>query len=98
MWVVVSNSQYGDEKLFLVDRTKVQKKWWTLNLNEAVRFKDRSQAEKQVSKLHLNSPEVISMGEAFKISEKNREIELLRDLERSVYSDHPFSSDALGQW
>lgn len=98
MWVIVSDSQYGDEKLFLVDRTKVRKKWWTLKLNEAVKFRDKSQAEKQISKIYLNRPKIVTLEEALSISDKNKQIETLQDLERSMYSDHPFSSDALGQW
>ncbi len=98
MWVIVSDSQYGDERLFLVNRTVVKNKWWTLKLSEAVKFRDRSQAEKQLSKIYLNNPEIVSIDEARLISEKNDRIELVRDLGRSAYSDHPFSSEGLGQW
>ena len=73
--------------LFLVDRKKNKKAWWTYNLFDAMEFIKERAADYSTNRLFYNNPRVINSAEAQKLENEN-------DLN---YSEHPFSSDALGQ-
>lgn len=77
--------------LFLVDRRKTKKAWWTYDCDEAMRFEKKEAALTQARKLRYKSPEVISFETAKKLSKENDR--------RYDYDalEHPFSSEALGQ-
>lgn len=76
--------------LFLVDRKKTKKHWWTMDLINAMAFRLRSAAEYSANRLKYKNPCVVDYNEAKKMEQDNTWN--LNQLEV-----HPFSSDALGQ-
>jgi len=71
---------------FLVDRSQSRKQWWTKTLELAMIFRKASAANIQCRKLHHNHPQVVPLSAALDFEAENIET-----------SDHPFSSEALGQ-
>ena len=89
-YVVMTHGRKG-MFLFLVDRTKTKKQWWSYEWNDAMQFHKESAAQIQASKLRYKEPTVITINEAIRLSkenDKNYDYEAM---------EHPFSSDALGQ-
>lgn len=84
-YVIMTNGKNG-KILFLVDRSKIKKRWWSYDWSEAIQFHKLSAAEIQKSKLSFNDPEIITVEQAIKFSADN---ELYHE-----YDDHPFSSEA----
>ena len=75
--------------LFLADRSKTKKQWWTYDLILAIAFYKESAAKIQVNKLRFKRPEVVNYNEALEIEKEN-------DYKTSM-EEHIFSSEALGQ-
>lgn len=76
--------------LFLVDRSRTKKHWWTTSLVDAMAFKKESAAEYSAKRLRYKNPCVVSYKEAIIIEREN-------DFTNVMLEEHPFSSDALGQ-
>ena len=94
-YFVITDSRYNeDQTLFLVDRNKTKRKWWTTGLTQAIEFKKKDAADKAARKLIHNNARVVNKRTAVTLSGFNDRIES----NRFIYDDHPFSSDALGQW
>ena len=89
-YVVMTNGRKG-MYLFLVDRKKINNRWWSTDWSDAMQFQKESAAGIQAAKLKYKSPEVISIDTAIQLSKEN---DKNFDYESLV---HPFSSDALGQ-
>jgi hypothetical protein len=94
-YIVVQNArEKGSRYLFLVDRSACKSKWWTPTLGIAMVFEKESAANIQASKLRKNHPRVVSVGRAMEMEKINEQV-----ADRCAqFDDHPFSSDALGQW
>lgn len=73
--------------MFLVDRGRNKRKWWTYDLDEAIIFRKPEAALFQLRKLNHNNPSVISYKSA-KLIELNQ-----RDIV-DVIDDHDQSWDA----
>ena len=52
-WAITTN--YLKQELFLVDRSKTKKKWWTGNLDNIMIFEKESAARFQIRKYRHNS-------------------------------------------
>lgn len=91
MSYLVVTEGHKDTTLFLVDRRKTKKQWWTYSTCLAMKFNSRSEAQEQANKLIYKNPRVVSFQEAQKLENDN-------DYECSLNEEHPFSSEALGQW
>ena len=76
--------------LFLVDRTKTKKQWWTCDLALAMQFYKESAAKIQANKLRFKNPQVVNSNDAKRIENKNTHF-------AAIAEEHPFSSEALGQ-
>jgi len=57
-WVIAKESTKYCGYVFLVDRRRFKKKWWTSKLSEAMRFTSEFAAVTQCSKLKYGKPEV----------------------------------------
>ena len=91
MGYVVLTKGRNNMFLFLIDRTKTKKCWWSYDLHDVMIFHKHSAAQIQASKLKFKSPEVITIEEAKRLSAQND-----RNYPYEYY-EHPFSSEALGQ-
>ena len=89
-YIVMSNGRNG-MYLFLVDRKKINNRWWSTDWNDAMQFQKESAAKIQALKLKYKYPRVISINTAIELSKEN---DKNIDNESSI---HPFSSDGLGQ-
>ena len=76
--------------LFLVDRKKTKKQWWTYDLALAMQFYKESAAKIQANKLMYKNPQVVNFDEAKNMESENNYIV-------AILEEHPFSSEALGQ-
>ena len=68
MYVIKTSGKKGI--LFLVDRTKTEKYWWTYNLNLVMKFNSLIEADKVATNLKYNDATVITLDEAYKIRNK----------------------------
>lgn len=89
-YVVMTHGRKG-MFLFLVDRTKTKKRWWSYDWSDAMQFHKHSAAKIQSKKLRFKEPTVISINEAIRLSKEND-----RNYDYDAMG-HPFSSEALGQ-
>lgn len=71
-YCIIKESNNPYPYMGLVDRTKIKKRWWTLERTELMVFQKESAAQFQVSKLKYGNPKVVSYKEAVKaIAERN---------------------------
>lgn len=89
-YIVMTHGRNG-MYLFLVDRKKINNRWWSTDWSDAMQFQKESAAKIQAAKLKYKSPEVIRIDTAIELSKEN---DKNFDYESLV---HPFSSDGLGQ-
>ena len=88
-YYVVTSGQDGVH-LFLVDRKKTKKSWWTVSLDLAMEFDRHLAAMYSANRLRYKDPRVVGSVEAGKLEDENTQT--LADLDV-----HPFSSEGLGQ-
>ena len=86
----VTTQGRNNTTLFLIDRSLNKNKWWTASLPDAMAFKKESAAKYSARKLIYKSPEVVNYNEARILENRN-------DYNSSM-TEHPFSSEALGQY
>lgn len=86
----VTTKGRGKVTLFLADRTKTKSQWWCTDLSLAMAFIKRDAAEYSARRLRFKSPEVVSFAHAKQLERNNVYYE-------AENSEHPFSSEALGQ-
>ena len=86
----VTTQGRNNTTLFLIDRSFNKNKWWTTSLLDAMAFKKESAAKYSARNLVYKNPEVLNYNEA-KILENRNDY-------NSSMTEHPFSSDALGQY
>jgi hypothetical protein len=93
MYVIKTSGKKG--VLFLADRNKTQKYWWTYALHLVMKFTSLWEADKVARKYKFNDPTVITYDEACRIR---------RGIERDHIDNynpeddmHPLDSYSLGQ-
>ena len=89
----------SNELLFYVDRSKTKAFWWSYDLNFAMVFTSKDEAEKIASRLRYGQFEVITLREAVRLRndrDNQYEDERMNSFDPHDY-EHPFSSEALGQ-
>ena len=64
-FVIRKNSNRSMGFVFLVDRRKTKKKWWTKYISEAMRFESEYAANKQCEKLRYGNPTVCLASEFY---------------------------------
>ncbi|MDD4972498.1 MAG: hypothetical protein PHT07_23960 [Paludibacter sp.] len=81
----------GNITLFLVDRHKTKRQWWCTDLSLAMAFDKYSAAQYSADRLRYKHPDVVDFETARELERENMHNEVIN-------SEHPFSSEALGQW
>lgn len=77
MYVIKTTGKKGI--LFMADRTKTKRFWWTYAMNLVMKFTSKVEAWKVASRLRYNNAEVISLDEAYKIRENIEKIRESRE-------------------
>ncbi len=90
-YILMTNGR-NNMNLFLVNRAKIKSRWWSYDWADAIQFQSKEAAQIQAKKLRYKQPTVITTNEAIKLTKENEEN---YDYEEQ---EHPFSSDALGQY
>ncbi len=88
MFVIMAEGK-NNHAIFLVDRTRIKNKWWTQNLDDALKFQNETAAIVQRDKLKYNNPEVVTWKYA-------KEMEIESD--DIPDDDHPFSMEEGRGW
>ncbi len=88
----------SNDLLFYVDRAKTKRFWWSYDLKYAMIFTSKDAANSIKSKLNFGQFEVITLEDAKSLRLQKNENHKLMIASKELYEDHPFSSDALGQW
>lgn len=71
-WVVIQDAQRDTEKspfVYLVDRTKCRKLWWSEDARKAMLFNKQTAAEYQARRYHYNNVrvrQIVSMADGIK--------------------------------
>lgn len=68
MYVIKTSGTKGI--LFLADRNKTKRYWWTYAMNLVMKFKSLVEADKVATKLKYNNATVITLDEAYRIRAK----------------------------
>lgn len=68
MYVIKTNGEKGI--LFLADRNKTKRYWWTYAMNLVMKFKSLVEADRVATRLKYNNATVISLDEAYRIRER----------------------------
>ena len=89
MYVITTKSRKDPGiTLFLIDRTKTKKQWWSAELNNNTLYMRNKRAAVRIcTKLKHNNPQVISLEEARSIEKHNNRI---YDFIESFHDDNPF--------
>lgn len=74
-YVISTVSPRTGKTLFMVDRNKEQKGFWSLYLDDVYQYHLRQAAEKKAKTFQHNNPKVLSMNEARKICDAQRQEE-----------------------
>ena len=91
-YVVVTDSrELEGTKIFLVDRKKTRRRWWSTKLTNAMQFRKKSAALYQSSRYKHNNPQVITLTEAKIIEDNNVFKEVL-------YNNTPTLNKNLNSW
>jgi len=64
MYIIVSFPKYKTEEvnfLYLVDRNKTRKRWWTRNIDDAIKFESYDKALEVISKYKYRYPWLIEI-------------------------------------
>lgn len=70
MYVIATDSRRKDETLFMVDRNRQRASFWSNRLDDALKYGDKSAAQQKAAKLRFNSPRVLTLQDAAKISNR----------------------------
>lgn len=91
------NERCNTFSLFLADRSKTIQRWWTYKASEAFIYHSKEACEKKAKSLKFDSHRynVITEEEMRRLSDINA---LTKPYRQEFYGEHPFSSDALGQY
>lgn len=84
----------SDVLLFYVDRHLTKKFWWSYDLDYAMYFTSKDEAQKIVDGLKYGKFSIITEDKA---REMRKEVDREHERNHPEYDDHPFSSEALGQ-
>lgn len=71
MFVIACDSQKNNDVLFMVDRNKQTKSFWSYKLDDALIFRSLKVAQEKMSKLKYNNPRVINLDDAKSIELSN---------------------------
>jgi hypothetical protein len=82
---------HRDMTLFLIDRSRNKKHWWSYSTYDALEWLSKKAAEKHALKYRYKNVRVVERTVALQLEERNDRFFDYDALE------HPFSSDALGQ-
>lgn len=80
---IVMRHGRGGFKLFLINRNITHKRWWTIDLSDAIQFNKKTAAEYSARHLRFGDPEVITYSEAKEHESNNIHIE--------AEQEHPFA-------
>lgn len=65
-FVIATDSRRCDELLFMVDRSKQRKSFWSNRLDDVFVFSDRDAAKAKCRTLRFNNPRVMTLKDAWK--------------------------------
>ena len=95
MYVIKTIGKKGT--LFLVDRKKTKKYWWTYKIELAMIFLSIVTADKVATGYKYNSPTVITLDEAKRIRKKIEDKHYRCNFDDIENTMHPFDPYSLGQ-
>lgn len=81
MFVIATDSRRKNETLFMVDRNRQRASFWSNRLNDAMKYGDKSSAQKKAAALRFNRPRVLTLQEAARIA---GEQEMSRDFDQAM--------------
>lgn len=74
MYVIASDSPlHPGTVIFMVDRRKQHKSFWSNSTEDVFTFADRDSAVRKARKLQFNNPRVLTLGQANRISAKQQQ-------------------------
>ncbi len=73
-YVITTDSRKKDEVLFMVDRNKQKKSFWSNRLDDVFIFNDLSAAKRVCDGYKYNNPRVLTLNDASKISSYSKEV------------------------
>ena len=86
MFVVATHSRQGAETLFLVDRTKQRRSFWSNRTVDALVFPEKADAEAKARTLKFNNPRVIPWETAHRLATAVAKTAKLRAQERERWA------------
>jgi hypothetical protein len=94
-YVIATDSRKKDEVLFMVDRNKQRKSFWSNQLTD-VFVTDKAAADKIVAGLRFNNPRVLTLADAQRIVGGTQQASRRYPLDYEDFQDdiHPFSQEA----
>lgn len=81
-YIIACNSRNNNDVLFMVDRSKQHKSFWSYKLDDALKLKSLEIAKQKVAKLKYNSPRVITFEDA-------KELERLNIIDKINFCEDP---------
>jgi len=85
-WVIATDSRKANELLFMVDRAKQKKSFWSNRLDDVFVFTDYEAAKAKVAELKFNNPRVMQLAMARKAIARDG-VDLLVLLERKIAAE-----------
>lgn len=98
MYIVVKHIA-GNRSLFLVDRNKDKTRWWSSGTENALVYTSKDAAEAKAASFKFGRVTAVDNELAIRFENLNRsKIKCEYNRFNPDNYEHPFSSDALGQW
>jgi len=66
-YVIMTDSRKCDDVLFMVDRRRQRRSFWSNRLDDAFVYANRRAAERKAASLRFNNPRAVSIDEARRI-------------------------------
>lgn len=70
-YIIATTSRKNGETLFMVDRNRQKKSFWSNKLNDVFVFKSLEKAKEKILGLKYNNPRILTAKEAITQEEKN---------------------------
>lgn len=88
-FVVIADGQSKQETVFLLDRKKQTRAWWSNRLDNVLVYREQRVARHKAASLQFNNPRVVTYAEALQIARDQSQLEL-REIDASGWAtqDH----------
>jgi hypothetical protein len=75
-YVIVANGQVAQETVFLLDRQKQTRAWWSNRLDNVLVYREKRVADFKAASLKHNNPRVVTLAEAQRIAREQADVAL----------------------